>query len=136
VKKKGGTSRRTKRDGAFWNHNTVNQGLGKLQMEQPTEVIENTLEQMHLWGNKIVRNSQDQFNKNKTCEVNVIFSSDSISSLVVQRDSGAVMDLDFANIFDAVLCNILVSTAREKRTRKTGVEQSQLKEITSRYNSQ
>lgn len=79
--------------GVMWNHNNMKQGLGKLQTKQPTKITENTLEQMHLQRNKIVRNSQDQLHKNKTCQVNVIFSSDSIFSLIVQQESGTVMDL-------------------------------------------
>lgn len=43
----------------------------------------------------MARNGQDQLHKNKTCQVNVIFSSDSIPGLVVQQESGAAMDLDY-----------------------------------------
>lgn len=91
---------------------------------------------MHLQGNKIVRNSQDQLQKNKTCQVNVIFSSDNISSLVVQWEPGAVTDLGFASDFNAVLRNVVVSTTRKMRTRKAGAKQSQLENTIPRYNSQ
>lgn len=30
-----------------WNHNTMKQGLGKLQMKQLTKITENTLDEMY-----------------------------------------------------------------------------------------
>lgn len=84
----------------------------------------------------MVRNSQGQLHKDKPCQFHVIFSSDCVSSLVVQWEFGAVIVLDFSNIFDALLCNILINTVREKKTRKISVEKSQLKKITSMCNSQ
>lgn len=42
--KKRGTGRGTER--CMWNHNAMNQGLGKLQMEQLTKITENILQKM------------------------------------------------------------------------------------------
>lgn len=75
----------------------------------------------------MIRGSQDQLHKEKTCQFRVIISSDCIASLVVQWELGTLVDVDFSNIFDALLCSILINTAMEIRTRKIGVEKSQLK---------
>lgn len=75
----------------------------------------------------MIRNRQDQLHNEKSSQLHVTISSDCISSLVVEWELGAVIDVDFSNIFDAFLCNILINTAMEIRTRKIDVEKSQLK---------
>lgn len=47
----------------------------------------------------MIRNSQDQLHNEKPCQFHVIISSDCIASLVVQWELGALIDVDFSNIF-------------------------------------
>ncbi|CAM5077495.1 unnamed protein product [Natator depressus] len=56
----------------------------------------------HLEDNKVISNSQHGFIKNKSCQTNLIFFFDRVTSLV---DRGEVVDmvyLDFRNAFDTV----------------------------------
>lgn len=44
IKKREGLAEGQRDMGVMWNHNTMKQGLGKLQTKQPTKISENTLE--------------------------------------------------------------------------------------------
>lgn len=63
----------------------------------------------HLDNNKVIKNSQHEFVKNKLCQTNLISFFDKVTGLVDNREVGDVMYLDLTEAFDTVQHDILIS---------------------------
>lgn len=63
----------------------------------------------HLDSNKVIKNSQNEFVRNKVCQTNLISFFDGVTGLVDNTEVGDVMYLDLSEAFDTVQHDILIS---------------------------